>query len=374
MPQAYAATSSYSCVSGGTLYGSTCLRTTVYAATPAYNCPSGGSPSGSTCTQTSSYAATPVYSCNNGAALNGSTCTQTNTSAATAAYRCPHGGTLSGSQCTGAYTIKTAYIYLNGKQIAETVIDGATRFVHTDALGSPVAHTNAAGAELNRTKYEPYGYTAAGTKPGVAAAGLATTGSAIGFTGHVNDPETDLVYMQQRYYDPVAGRFLSIDPVVTDANTGGSFNRYAYAINNPYKYVDPDGRNPLLKKLVDVLVRVLVKTEQQAAKNAANEVTKESAKATTKEAAKVEAKEAAKETGKEFSKEKQSLVEMANGDKKTGITPGDMKAYKDLNKELPDPFPSNKVRGPEAHSSGAPSSQSPHGHVGPVNHIPVREL
>lgn len=39
------------------------------------------------------------------------------------------------------------------------------------------------------------------------------------------------------------GRFLSIDPVSKDANTGGSFNRYAYANNSPYKYVDPDGRD-----------------------------------------------------------------------------------------------------------------------------------
>jgi RHS repeat-associated protein len=47
-------------------------------------------------------------------------------------------------------------------------------------------------------------------------------------------------------YDRVAsgGSFLSIDPVTTDANTGGSFNRYAYAANNPFKYVDPDGRDP----------------------------------------------------------------------------------------------------------------------------------
>ena len=37
---------------------------------------------------------------------------------------------------------------------------------------------------------------------------------------------------------------MSIDPVVTDANTGGSFNRYAYVNNSPYKYVDPDGRSP----------------------------------------------------------------------------------------------------------------------------------
>ena len=32
--------------------------------------------------------------------------------------------------------------------------------------------------------------------------------------------------------------------MTTDANTGGSFNRYAYANNSPYKYIDPDGRNP----------------------------------------------------------------------------------------------------------------------------------
>jgi uncharacterized protein RhaS with RHS repeats len=48
--------------------------------------------------------------------------------------------------------------------------------------------------------------------------------------------------MQQRYYDPVAGRFLSIDPVVTDVSSAGSFNRYYYANNNPFGYIDSDGR------------------------------------------------------------------------------------------------------------------------------------
>jgi hypothetical protein len=42
------------------------------------------------------------------------------------------------------------------------------------------------------------------------------------------------------------GRFLSVDPVVTDANSGSLFNHYAYANNNPYKYIDPDGRNWVL--------------------------------------------------------------------------------------------------------------------------------
>jgi RHS repeat-associated protein len=113
-------------------------------------------------------------------------------------------------------------------------LPGQVEYLHTDALGSPIARTNQNGVVVSRTRYEPYGGTALGTVP------------TIGFTGHVNDAETGLVYMQQRYYDPVAGRFLSIDPVTTDANTGGSFNRYVYAANNPYKYIDPDGRKVVI--------------------------------------------------------------------------------------------------------------------------------
>jgi hypothetical protein len=52
------------------------------------------------------------------------------------------------------------------------------------------------------------------------------------------------VYMQQRYYDPIAGRFLSVDPVVTDVTTGGFFGRYHYANNNPFRFTDPTGMSP----------------------------------------------------------------------------------------------------------------------------------
>jgi RHS repeat-associated protein len=74
----------------------------------------------------------------------------------------------------------------------------------------------------------------------------------------------------------------------------------------------------------------------------------------------------------QFSPAKQALVDMAKADKRTGMTEQDMQAYKDLNKGLPDPFPGKTVRGPESHpDSVSSSSQNPHGHVGPVSHIPI---
>jgi RHS repeat-associated protein len=124
----------------------------------------------------------------------------------------------------------TRHIYLGGKLIAEVGTSTGTEYMHTDALGSPVARSLSNGDVTLRTRYEPYGNTAAGTVP-----------NGIGFTGHLNDADTGLVYMQQRYYDPVAGRFQSVDPVVTNARNGNGFNRYLYAHNSPYSFVDPNG-------------------------------------------------------------------------------------------------------------------------------------
>src|SRR5699024_3141644 len=64
-----------------------------------------------------------------------------------------------------------------------------------------------------------------------------------GYTGHVNDPDTGLVYMQARYYDPKIGRFLSPDPVTFSPNQPQHFNRYWYGNGNPYKYTDPTGKD-----------------------------------------------------------------------------------------------------------------------------------
>ena len=62
-----------------------------------------------------------------------------------------------------------------------------------------------------------------------------------GYTGHEMLPEFGLINMNGRLYDPQIGRFLSPDNYVQEPYSSQSFNRYSYCMNNPLKYVNPDG-------------------------------------------------------------------------------------------------------------------------------------
>ncbi len=60
--------------------------------------------------------------------------------------------------------------------------------------------------------------------------------------------------MNGRLYDPVLGRMLSPDNYISDAGFSQDYNRYTYARNNPLKYTDPDGNNPLITGLIGAFV------------------------------------------------------------------------------------------------------------------------
>lgn len=97
---------------------------------------------------------------------------------------------------------------------------------------------------IARREFEPYGRQ---LQP-------ATLVDGPDFTGHVSDAATGLVYMQQRYYDPMIPRFLSVDPVTAYSDPIGAFHRYRYANNNPYRFTDPDGRS-VWTKLIKFVIK-----------------------------------------------------------------------------------------------------------------------
>ncbi|MBQ8637190.1 MAG: RHS repeat-associated core domain-containing protein, partial [Clostridia bacterium] len=59
------------------------------------------------------------------------------------------------------------------------------------------------------------------------------------YCGEYYDVETGFIYLRARYYDPMVGRFTSVDPIKD------GLNWYAYCYNNPVAYIDPSGKEPV---------------------------------------------------------------------------------------------------------------------------------
>ena len=171
-----------------------------------------------------------------------------------------------------------------GDQMVATVEGGGTAAniysIHTDHLSGSSVISNELGTLEEVTDYYPFGGIRLNEKAG-------TFTEQRKFTGHEYDQDTDLTYMNARYYSGKVGRFISQDPVFLEVgsrrfserfptnwryinNTALQFrylnyislkeenndsrgdlqyylinpqnmNSYSYVINNPLKYIDPDG-------------------------------------------------------------------------------------------------------------------------------------
>ncbi|MDR1682140.1 MAG: hypothetical protein LBS25_01955 [Candidatus Symbiothrix sp.] len=111
---------------------------------------------------------------------------------------------------------------------------GARSFysVHTDHLGSLRAVLTA-----GKSIHTGYYYDAWGKQTKITGTEITRRG----YLGQEHLPEFGLINLNARLYDPVLGRFLAIDPYVQQPDYTQSFNRYAYGLNNPMVYSDPNG-------------------------------------------------------------------------------------------------------------------------------------
>jgi RHS repeat-associated protein len=102
---------------------------------------------------------------------------------------------------------------------------------HFDATGNTVAITDSSESVVNSYDYSPFGMILSESE---------TFAQPFKFVGRlgVMAESNGFYYMRARYYDPVAGRFISEDPMGFD---GGDVNLYVYVQNNPLLLVDPRG-------------------------------------------------------------------------------------------------------------------------------------
>ncbi|GEB54429.1 hypothetical protein GCM10017674_13410 [Streptomyces gardneri] len=103
----------------------------------------------------------------------------------------------------------------------------------SDHQGSAYAEVALYGGQSVRIrKQDPFG-----NERGTAGANLQNHK---GFLGKTRDDSSGFQPLGVRLYDPVVGRFLSVDPML-DLNDPLQSNGYGYAQNNPVTYSDPTG-------------------------------------------------------------------------------------------------------------------------------------
>ena len=77
------------------------------------------------------------------------------------------------------------------------------------------------------------------------------------YRSYYYDKETNLYYLNSRYYNPCWGRFLNIDDYLGKFANSYGYNLYQYAFNNPITYVDNEARFPKFSDIFNKAKKVL---------------------------------------------------------------------------------------------------------------------
>ncbi|MGB7069748.1 MAG: RHS repeat-associated core domain-containing protein [Pyrinomonadaceae bacterium] len=171
-------------------------------------------------------------------------------------------------------TETTIFVYSGGKLVAEysTQISQtpSTSYLTKDHLGSPRVVTNELGQVKARRDFMPFGeelYGNVGARTSALQYGSSEDDVRQKFTGYPKDQETGLDFAEARMYQNRHGRFTAIDPLLASGKSSDpqSFNRYIYVMNDPIKFVDPNGLcsvpSGLKKGQVGICVEAFIATK-----------------------------------------------------------------------------------------------------------------
>jgi RHS repeat-associated protein len=276
-------------------------------------------------------------------------------------------------------TLAARYTHGPGVDEVLSVRRGGTTFsFETDAIGSVVKVTDGSSV-VAAYDYDSFGRV------------ISETGTAQAphlFQGREYDRESGLYYLRARYYDPAIGRFLNEDPI----KFSGGVNFYQFALNNALKLQDPFGLRPCTDDWLDRLQTLLdfaglvpgigeffdlanagiygLRGDYLNSALSLGSAVPFLGWGTTGAKLGIKASEEAVELaakGRRFNKDQDALIQLAKEYERKGVTREEADILKRWGDEYGVP-----VRGPEVHPN-RPYGKNPHIHVGPVDHIPVKD-
>ena len=121
--------------------------------------------------------------------------------------------------------------------------NGTKYYYIFNVQGDVIGILNQAGQKIVSYTYDPWGKVLS-----VDGSEASTIGqiNPIRYRGYYYDTETGFYYLQSRYYDPTTRRFLNADTAINAEGMPLEYNLFAYCLNNPVRYTDPTGYNPLI--------------------------------------------------------------------------------------------------------------------------------
>ena len=144
----------------------------------------------------------------------------------------------------GSDTLKFAY---DAEGVPLTLQIGDTYYFYlTNLQGDVIGITDSTGTTVVSYTYDAWGNPLSTT--GSLASTIGTL-KPLRYRGYVYDQETNMYYLQSRYYNPQTGRFLNGDAFATTGQGFTGNNMFAYCGNNPVNYQDPSGQS-----LISILV------------------------------------------------------------------------------------------------------------------------
>ena len=129
--------------------------------------------------------------------------------------------------------------------VAETA-NGITslHYIHKDHLGSWTVISDSEGNIEQENRFDAWGLCPKANELMFDR----------GFTGHEHIRGTGLINMNGRLYDPLTSSMLSPDNHIQMPDFSQNLNRYAYCLNNPLAFTDPDGNTALESALIFYLI------------------------------------------------------------------------------------------------------------------------
>ena len=127
-----------------------------------------------------------------------------------------------------------------------------TYFYRKDAQSNIVELLDSSGDTVVKYKYDAWGNCQ--TTVVDSTASTVAELNPFRYRSYYFDTETGFYFLKTRYYDPEIGRFMTIDDIsYLDPEFINGLNLYAYCLNNPIKYSDPNGTSITLGVILGIV-------------------------------------------------------------------------------------------------------------------------